>query len=522
MDEEDDWDWCASCDYVSSCFETCPTCQTKQCSGCAAACCYPEAIAQTLQPTRRKRKPTGNLGRTGDNNHRSTDPITFKEEMFSFRKEILALPPDSFGARSFSGLEELETALSYISDMYKLKHYSGASYVCSLNEVKRSNYTSRAKKCRLADLQAALRQKHSKLLNPDDPSTCSAKLRVDTRALQIRIERAHSCQKHFNKAPEALNRFIVTSLAALLQSGNAPIPSRHVVQSQVTSSRFSLLIPLGMKHLSQHIRNLSNGLLSQGLHGQSLDQAKLYLGSVKEIAHSEILTVTNTSNMITIGRRVLVFTFHEAERILDKIFSAQLALIFSLDLTHCVTDDSRRLLTLMIRSPDSLRFIPLMQAYTEGEDTDSITIALRWLNGVLNISSQSLPTMFLIDDSGAERAAIRTVFETVHIYLCLFHVFQNILNNLDYNSASLTRINETRLSFSEEELARFKLISQTAVKSALTISVDRHREYITQVTNSLADCSRWWSKSEMNEVIRWWNGYVARASPVGSLLPNST
>src|SRR3989338_1782888 len=60
MDEEDDWDWCASCDYVSSCFETCPTCQTKQCSGCAAACCYPEAIAQTLQPTRRKRKPTGN------------------------------------------------------------------------------------------------------------------------------------------------------------------------------------------------------------------------------------------------------------------------------------------------------------------------------------------------------------------------------------------------------------------------------------------------------------------------------
>src|SRR3989338_5243720 len=26
----------------------------------------------------------------------------------------------------------------------------------------------------------------------------------------------------------------------------------------------------------------------------------------------------------------------------------------------------------MIRSPDSLRFIPLMQAYTEGEDTDSM------------------------------------------------------------------------------------------------------------------------------------------------------
>src|SRR3989338_3656344 len=59
-----------------------------------------------------------------------------------------------------------------------------------------------------------------------------------------------------------------------------------------------------------------------------------------------------------------------------KSFQHNLLSSFSLDLTHCVTDDSRRLLTLMIRSPDSLRFIPLMQAYTEGEDTDSITITL--------------------------------------------------------------------------------------------------------------------------------------------------
>ena len=502
------WDYCPVCDHVVSLFEACLKCEKVQCGGCNAVCCLAETASTSGSSTPRASEKRQALPKR-EPKERPTVPVSFRSDLFEFRQSILAMPEGSSSSHLFACKETFDAAFQYISDMYKPLSHLSPNYGCSQNEINRSNAAKRLK--RSTQDSEPCRNKTSKLITPGDPGKCIAQMRLNPGQLQIRIIIAHSCHKQFPKVPEALNLYISSSLSASLSAGRDLSTSRREAVSNVVSSSFNLLVPLRCK-LSKHVHNLSNHNQWKRLEGNSVGLGKVYLLDKSEIAKADVLTVTDPSSS-KFGRRVLAFYYRESEKILEAITSAGLSLIFSLDLTHCVTKDSKMLMTLMIRSPDSLRFISLMQAYTEGEDAGSISQALEWLDRELRITSRLVPKIFLIDDSDAERKAITQVFGSgTPIFLCLFHVISNISKNLDVNCLSITQIERIRATFAAEDLQKFKLIAESAVKSALTIKESRFQHHTSVVSQTLSECTAWWSsKADLTEVSRWWNGYLLRS-----------
>ena len=404
----------------------------------------------------------------------------------------------------------------YIDDMWKRKFHGRTSFGCSLNEYQKGNARKRtAKISSPIEVRQAKRAKPCKLIDKDTEA-CSAKLKINLASLEIKITSPHSCNKFFTKASTALNLCLSMHISKDLQHGVSVDDARRNAKSYIENTFFVRLVPQSMKTFSTHIYNLCKRI-TDSKRPFTLEETLVYLRSQPTISSAEIILITDSASSRSLGRRILVFVHALGLQILQKIKALNYALIFSLDSTHCVTHSTiihNKLLSLLFRSPDSLQPVVLMQAYVEGEDQDSFRHALLFLKNILRPTFiDCANSIFLVDDSDAEIAAIRAVFgKDISIFLCLWHVLKTIRKHCSFGSASIQNIAEIKSNFSEEELKLFNRVSKYAAKAAKTISIDRHNTYVKKVSEQLAKLQDWWdSKTNIDDVRKWWSGYQRRA-----------
>ena len=120
-----------------------------------------------------------------------------------------------------------------------------------------------------------------------------------------------------------------------------------------------------------------------------------------------------------------------------------------------------------------------------------------------------------MDDSRAEFSAVSSVWPKTPIFLCTWHVLQNLTRHL--SPASLSIANYSRLinSTEAEVVEKWKEIFDVSVKAMRTIHFDKHILYRTRVTELLAEVTEWWNTAAEHTLAcerEWWKNYLSRAN----------
>ena len=161
--------------------------------------------------------------------------------------------------------------------------------------------------------------------------------------------------------------------------------------------------------------------------------------------------------------------------------------------------------------PDTLQYVILGQALIEGEDLVSIQLFLSWVSNI--VSSSFEPLMIGIDDSKAEKGAIKKVWPNAKIAICVWHLMRTVSKHLDYKVHPMNiPFIQKRFEETPDTLVLFDKLSALAQKAILTTNPVICQQSIDQVTEILnQQIKKWWNtKENLKAVQNWWDGFVAK------------
>lgn len=216
----------------------------------------------------------------------------------------------------------------------------------------------------------------------------------------------------------------------------------------------------------------------------------------------------HSTSSVTPHRSVLVWYYPEICEFL-KVFQ-NFTCVASLDATHNISESLySHLLSLMVRMPDTLKFVIIAQAVIEGEDSESIQLFLQWFTS----QNQLLPNIILIDDSAAEKCAIRNVWGNAIVCICMWHIMKTIQKHFDFQTQSIVKIFAIQRNFTNEVLLKFQTIASKIPIAIFTQQKEKCDEIVLQITHLLNELECWWnSKETLGNVRNWWAGYQQRIS----------
>ena len=412
--------------------------------------------------------------------------------------------------------------LTYQSDLFKKStdHAKKRSrywhYVCSNIELYQRNKRNRS------EVSIGQTPQRNKQYKKEDVNKCPAFFKFYPQDESFEAS-GHSCSKNFINFPQILTdkicEYLRVNLAnakstkAVKQAANQFVLfSRHLVQLIPNISSPTSLQKALSKHIGNQIQRISKSMISG-----DINDAVEYLNSRSQVKRTEILT--NTDDNMQIGRKSLAWAMKDAIEMLKIYIERDYVLTFGFDVTHNVLSKQKSaqsyLMTLMFKNIDTGKFSILLQALIEGEDATSIGKCLSWFETEIISLKEYQNKIFLIDDSHAERSAIQQVWPQRTTFVCIWHTIQTISKHLD--PRSLSRINFAKLLqlATDPQMQKWKEIHHLAVKSMMTIKLEKHEGYISQVTKLLEEVPEWWNpltNHYLEDERQWWATYKTRGA----------
>ena len=168
----------------------------------------------------------------------------------------------------------------------------------------------------------------------------------------------------------------------------------------------------------------------------SLEDGKNFLLETAKVPFSSLLTHPPSSPYP--GRKVLVWILPSAPEICSIFQGDAFVVIASLDSTHKITIEeghlNSKLLTLMVRMPDTYKHFIVAQALIQSEDKVSIQLFSQFVKKNLSIN----PMVVNLDNSAGERSGVKEVWPHVYLVLCLWHSLKTVKKHLSLFDQPLT------------------------------------------------------------------------------------
>ena len=275
---------------------------------------------------------------------------------------------------------------------------------------------------------------------------CSGKLIffVDTHTLSVV---GHTCPKTFSNFSTIVQQNIFSFLKNQLSNSVDPMIARQSISSLIMASELTKLIPPTSNALTKLIQNTERNI-RKSIAAGDLSRGKDLLKNRPEIEDA-VITI-NTTPSPHIGRHSLVWSFKEGCTTIREYLRRDLPLTLSLDTTHDAVDKTRidesYLLTIQLKNVDFGKFQVFFQALISGEDNCSISNVLSWFEAnIIQLRSYNRK-LVLMDDSRAEFSAVSSVWPNTPIFLCTWHVLQNLTRHLSPASLSIAKNENSRTS----------------------------------------------------------------------------
>ena len=233
----------------------------------------------------------------------------------------------------------------------------------------------------------------------------------------------HSCKKSFSTFPKIITFFGEDYFQSL--EVTMTLQSQQYIVSitedylKKTFANTSLLTNLLLRKLNKWVNDLFRKF-KKNLKVGGLEETFQHLKS--EEFQSEILNVEilqHSKNSQFPDRTLLVWIYTGPHTFIQVLEQKKYPCLMSLDTTHCISEKEKyshsHLATLMFRMPNTLKYSILGQALIQGEDLESMRLFLDWISHQIVLS----PIMITIDDSSAEKGAIKAVWPDAFISLCV-------------------------------------------------------------------------------------------------------
>ena len=336
----------------------------------------------------------------------------------------------------------------------------------------------------------------------------------------------HSCDKIFTRVPQIVSNFVVdlaTKAGMQIISDKQRVKKNILNEVDHTFQDTSLLSNKNIpKHVDYLLNNEINSLLEKGF--KSLEEGKNFLLKYAQsrqvyFSFSFSFSLSFFLNYFFFFLKVLAWICKDGLQNCS-LFGDRFALLCSLDSTHNITGkiDNNKLISLMVRMPDSLKHVVVAQALIVGEDHQSVFLFLDFVKNNLNL----YPLIMALDDSSGEKSATRKVWPNCVLVNCLWHSIQCVKKHLDLFSQSIKLQNKIKSScnFNRETLEMFEPLGKWAVKAVRTSKKETCESLISDITDNLNDLNIWWgeemkTKISLENVKKWWNGYVKKKEEWG-------